>query len=74
MKLENILLKDKNYKQIKISDFGLSKILGEGVFMQTMCGTPEYLAPEILDPALRSKSGYGYQVDLWSTGVIMFTL
>jgi hypothetical protein len=41
--LENILLRDEKKDFIKISDFGLSRLVGEGSFMQTICGTPEYL-------------------------------
>jgi len=55
-----------------ISDFGLSRILGEGTnTMFTACGTPYYVAPEILDP---SRKGYGLEVDLWSLGVITYFL
>ena len=35
------------YSKIKITDFGLAKIVGEESFMRTMCGTPNYLAPEV---------------------------
>ena len=81
------MLKDKSRKEIKISDFGLSQIIGDGVFMTTICGTPEYLgmvlliscisvltclAPEIL--CGNGKNKYGSGVDIWATGVIMFTL
>jgi len=72
LKFENILLKDKNYDKIKISDFGLSRIIKEGSFMQTICGTPEYIAPEVLKS--KSTSGYGKAVDLWSLGVILYTM
>ncbi len=45
LKPENILLAEKDKDIIKISDFGLSRIVGEGSFMKTFCGTPQYLAP-----------------------------
>lgn len=48
LKPENILMKSPDSDQVKISDFGLSRIIGEGSFAKTMCGTPQYLAPEIL--------------------------
>jgi serine/threonine-protein kinase CHEK2 len=35
------------FSKIKITDFGLAKIVGEESFMKTMCGTPNYLAPEV---------------------------
>ena len=72
LKFENILLKDKNYDKIKISDFGLSRIIKEGSFMQTICGTPEYIAPEVLKS--KTTNGYGKAVDLWSLGVILYTM
>ncbi|MDP2438364.1 MAG: protein kinase [archaeon] len=49
LKPTNLLLKSAdNDCDVKIADFGLSKILGENVFMQTACGTPIYVAPEVL--------------------------
>lgn len=54
---------------VKITDFGLSKFVGEDSFMKTMCGTPLYLAPEVLRANGR---GYGPEVDVWSLGVIFF--
>lgn len=54
----------------KITDFGQSKIVGETSLMQTLCGTPDYLAPEILRFA--ETDGYGRSVDCWSLGVILF--
>lgn len=57
--------------QLKVGDFGLAaKILFEGEKKRTICGTPNYIAPEILD----SKIGHSYEVDYWSIGVILFTL
>jgi serine/threonine protein kinase len=57
---------------IKISDFGLSRIIGEGSFMKTVCGTPQYLAPEVLTKA--QSQGYSKAVDIWSLGVILYTM
>eukprot|EP01119_Soliformovum_irregulare_P007561 TRINITY_DN19_c0_g1_i1.p1 TRINITY_DN19_c0_g1~~TRINITY_DN19_c0_g1_i1.p1 ORF type:complete len:312 (+),score=26.38 TRINITY_DN19_c0_g1_i1:10-945(+) len=72
LKPENLLLKNKNETRVMISDFGLSRILGEDTnTMHTACGTPYYVAPEILDPQRR---GYGLEVDLWSLGVITYFL
>eukprot|EP01102_Stenamoeba_stenopodia_P019877 TRINITY_DN7598_c0_g1_i1.p1 TRINITY_DN7598_c0_g1~~TRINITY_DN7598_c0_g1_i1.p1 ORF type:complete len:522 (+),score=113.56 TRINITY_DN7598_c0_g1_i1:345-1910(+) len=73
LKPENILLKSKTDQIIKLSDFGLSRIIGEGSFMKTLCGTPQYLAPEVLTKA-DQKGGYGLEVDMWSLGVIMYIL
>lgn len=72
LKLENILLSNDSKDQIKISDFGLSRIVGEQSFMQTLCGTPEYLAPEVWTDA--KTSGYGKACDMWSLGVILYTM
>ena len=70
LKPENLLLKSKdNDTDVKLADFGLSKILGSEVMMQTACGTPGYVAPEIL-----LAKGYGKEVDLWSLGVITYIL
>lgn len=55
---------------VKITDFGLSKFVGEDTFMKTMCGTPIYLAPEVLKA--NGQRSYGPEVDVWSLGVILF--
>ena len=68
MKPENILIDDKGF--IKLTDFGLSKIGVRGNYdANTVCGTPEYLAPEIL-----AKRGHGKQVDWWTFGCIMYEM
>ncbi|KAG0477031.1 hypothetical protein HPP92_013430 [Vanilla planifolia] len=71
LKLENLLLDENG--DLKVSDFGLSalpdQIKSDGLF-HTVCGTPVYVAPEIL-----AKKGYdAAAVDLWSCGVILFVL
>ncbi|XP_040927525.1 calcium/calmodulin-dependent protein kinase IGb [Betta splendens] len=69
LKPENILCysHDENSK-IMISDFGLSKMAESGV-MSTACGTPGYVAPEVL-----AQKPYSKAVDCWSTGVITYIL
>jgi len=52
-----------------LSDFGLSKIINQDTMMETACGTPYYVAPEVL-----SAQGYDKEVDLWSIGVITYLL
>jgi len=69
LKPTNLLLKAPDSNEIKIADFGLSKILGPDSMMQTACGTPIYVAPEVL-----KGEGYDKEVDLWSVGVIMYIL
>ena len=49
LKLENMLMVDSTDKSpIKIADFGLSKFFAPGTVLSTMCGSPQYVAPEIL--------------------------
>ncbi|KAG1330278.1 CBL-interacting protein kinase 5-like [Cocos nucifera] len=71
LKPENLLLDDNS--NLKVSDFGLSALRGsqrsDGL-LHTVCGTPAYVAPEII-----SKKGYdGAKADIWSCGVILFVL
>ncbi|ORY94502.1 kinase domain protein, partial [Syncephalastrum racemosum] len=69
IKLSNIFL-DKNMDP-KLGDFGLAALLlSSQDRKKTVCGTPNYIAPEILFP----KKGHDHKVDLWSIGVVMFTL
>jgi polo-like kinase 1 len=57
--------------EIKLGDFGLAtKVEFDGERKRTICGTPNYIAPEILE----GKSGHSYEVDIWSFGVIAYTL
>ena len=59
------------HMQIKLGDFGLAcTIEHEGEKRMTLCGTPNYLAPEILD----GSEGHSFEVDIWALGVVIFTL
>ena len=69
IKPENILLQDKNL-HIKLADFGLAKIIGEDSFTSTLCGTPSYVAPEILEHTKHRR--YTRAVDVWSLGVVLY--
>ena len=73
LKPENILLlSEDNDSTVKITDFGLSRVVGEGSLMRTLCGTPSYLAPEVILSA--EVKGYGPKCDCWSLGVILFIM
>lgn len=52
-----------------MADFGLSKIMNNKNKAKTICGTPEYLSPEIL-----MKNSYGYEVDCWAMGCLVFEM
>jgi calcium/calmodulin-dependent protein kinase I len=71
LKPENLLyLTEDDESIIKISDFGLAKLLDSpNQMMSTVCGTPSYLAPEII-----TGHKYTTQCDIWSLGVILYTL
>jgi len=70
LKPENILLSCAGSDAIlKISDFGLSRVLRPGEYADTACGTRLYMAPEVM---LFQK--YDDKVDLWSIGAILFEL
>lgn len=69
LKLGNLFLTDR--MEEKIGDFGLATRLEfEGDRKRTVCGTPNYIAPEVID----GKQGHSYEVDIWSLGVIVYTL
>ncbi|KAL3858220.1 hypothetical protein ACJMK2_012818 [Sinanodonta woodiana] len=73
LKPENILLDDN--LNIKVSDFGFAVVLEEGEELSELCGTPGYLAPEVLSVSMyENVPGYGREVDIWACGVIMYTL
>eukprot|EP01023_Acetabularia_acetabulum_P065651 TRINITY_DN871_c0_g1_i6.p1 TRINITY_DN871_c0_g1~~TRINITY_DN871_c0_g1_i6.p1 ORF type:complete len:530 (+),score=101.03 TRINITY_DN871_c0_g1_i6:188-1591(+) len=72
LKLENLLLATPDdITHVKIADFGLAKKVAEHS-MQTICGTPQYVAPEIIMGS--SDLEYGPAVDMWSAGVVLFIL
>ncbi|XP_020529339.1 serine/threonine-protein kinase ATG1t [Amborella trichopoda] len=70
LKQENILLSALDSDAVlKIADFGLSRVLVPGNHVETVCGSPPYMAPEVM---LFQK--YDEKVDMWSIGVILFEL
>ena len=65
---ESISISSSN--KIKLGDFGLAtKVDYDGERKRTLCGTPNYIAPEVLQ-----KKGHSYEVDIWSLGCILYTL
>ena len=74
LKLENmIMLNERDDSPVKIADFGLSKFFSPETVLSTMCGSPQYVAPEVLGVGDGLKE-YSPAVDMWSVGVILFIL
>lgn len=70
LKLGNLFLKAG--PTVKLGDFGLATLVyGEDDRKRTICGTPNYIAPEII---AGGEKGHSFEVDIWSFGVIMYTL
>ena len=65
MKPENLLIDKQGY--LKLTDFGFAKIVRSRTY--TLCGTPEYLAPEIL-----TNKGHGKGVDWWTLGILLYEM
>jgi len=76
LKPENILIckpgDDKNCPLVKVTDMGLSKLVDLDTVLKTICGTPMYIAPEVL--AVEVLGNYTVKVDCWSLGVILYIL
>ncbi|NXK69167.1 DAPK2 kinase, partial [Sylvietta virens] len=71
LKPENIMLQDKGVPKpwIKIIDFGLAQQLEDGITFKSLCGTPQYIAPEVINYEPLSPAA-----DMWSIGVITYIL
>eukprot|EP01022_Parablepharisma_sp_SALTPOND_P008062 TRINITY_DN135136_c0_g1_i1.p1 TRINITY_DN135136_c0_g1~~TRINITY_DN135136_c0_g1_i1.p1 ORF type:complete len:1066 (-),score=121.39 TRINITY_DN135136_c0_g1_i1:164-3244(-) len=68
IKLDNVLLNGSG--EIKICDFGVSKLIKKHERLTEQCGTPAYIAPEIL----KGKGYEGFGVDVWSAGVVLYAI
>ncbi|OMJ76750.1 hypothetical protein SteCoe_23812 [Stentor coeruleus] len=67
LKPENILM--DNFGHVKLADFNLAKIIIDNEQTSTMCGTPEYISPEIL-----KGSPHGREVDFWGLGCVIYEM
>ncbi|VDP88620.1 unnamed protein product [Echinostoma caproni] len=67
LKPENLLLDEKGY--VKLCDFGFAKRIGLNKKTWTFCGTPEYVAPEII-----LNKGHDHSADYWSLGILIYEL
>jgi len=67
LKPENMLICASGYT--KVTDLGFAKRLGSEMRTYTLCGTPEYLAPEVI-----KHRGYGKSVDWWTVGVLIYEM
>ncbi|XP_035028766.1 cGMP-dependent protein kinase 2 [Hippoglossus stenolepis] len=67
LKPENLLLDNEGY--VKMADFGFAKKIGLGKKTWTFCGTPEYVAPEVI-----MNKGHDFGADCWSLGILIFEL
>nr|XP_019586979.1 PREDICTED: uncharacterized serine/threonine-protein kinase SgK494 isoform X5 [Rhinolophus sinicus] len=67
IQMENILLDEQGH--LKLTDFGLSRHLPQGARAYTICGTLQYMAPEVL-----SGGPYNHAADWWSLGILLFSL
>jgi len=69
LKPENILCKKNSDTEIKITDFGLSNIMSASNVLRSKCGTPVYMAPEMLQ-----NRPYNESVDVWAAGILLYII
>ena len=68
LKPENLMLEKENHWDLKVIDFGLSRVFNKDKKMNQRLGTPYYVAPEVL------KKRYDEKCDIWSIGIILHIL
>jgi len=67
IKPENILMDESGY--VCLTDFGMAKIVKKDEVAMSFCGTPEYLAPEII-----TGVGHSQSADYWSFGILIYEM
>ncbi|KAF7700549.1 putative cell cycle serine/threonine-protein kinase CDC5 like protein [Cucumispora dikerogammari] len=77
IKLSNILMDSE--RNIKIGDFGLAALVSSGEKKTTICGTPNYIAPEVLTSGRKINeeglsTGHSFEVDIWSVGIALYVM
>lgn len=78
LKPDNILIEQDDPVLVKVTDFGLAKVQGNGTFMKTFCGTLAYVAPEVIggkdvEPN-EERNEYSSLVDMWSMGCLVYVI
>eukprot|EP01052_Picozoa_sp_SAG31_P014054 SAG31_NODE_861_length_11418_cov_5.107430_9_plen_378_part_00 len=77
LKPENILVHayhPDGWPIVKLCDFGLATTIKDGQHLSEACGTPEYVAPEVVTKLSKSGAAYGFPADIWSIGILLFIL
>ncbi|CCH59223.1 hypothetical protein TBLA_0B03840 [Henningerozyma blattae CBS 6284] len=79
IKPDNILIEQDDPVLVKITDFGLAKVQGNGTFMKTFCGTLAYVAPEVISGKNAATENddrieYSSLVDMWSIGCLVYVI
>uniref|UniRef100_A0A914BW94 non-specific serine/threonine protein kinase n=1 Tax=Acrobeloides nanus TaxID=290746 RepID=A0A914BW94_9BILA len=72
VKPENLLIYNcpqSGLPMLKLADFGLAAKIVNNQLLYDICGTPTYVAPEVL-----AEFGYGFKIDIWSTGIILYVI
>ncbi|KAI0711713.1 kinase-like domain-containing protein, partial [Earliella scabrosa] len=70
----NVLIKERNPLSAKVSDFGLAKIVSADNHLQSVCGTPDFMAPEVVGNMYSLHKTYDHKVDSWAIGVTIFAM
>ena len=72
LKSENVMIDESGF--LKLTDFGLTKILSQNEMATSFCGTPNYMAPEIVQKQQDPSINYSFSVDWWSLGILTYEM